>query len=115
MSCMGEYALALWIVETVWELMVSGTAATATGEPAIIMAGTHNKTARNVFTPCLNQSTWFEITLFGLVFFQAIGCFPVSVSLVRFAWRAFEGQELPLQCVERRLLYPVPIYGRQPC
>lgn len=27
-----------------------------------------------------------------------------------------EGQELPLQCVcERRLLYPVPIYGRQPC
>ncbi|MBQ3624709.1 MAG: hypothetical protein II950_04745, partial [Prevotella sp.] len=53
LSCIGEYALALWIVETVWELMVSGTAATATGEPAIIMAGTHNKTARNVFTPCL--------------------------------------------------------------
>lgn len=39
------------------------------------------------------------MTLSGLVFFQAIGCFPVSVSLVRFAWRAFEGQELPLQCV----------------
>lgn len=39
------------------------------------------------------------MTLSGLVFFQAIGCFPVSVSLVRFAWRAFEGQEQPLQSV----------------